>query len=187
MRRNIFLSIILILLNCTSENSNIKNSNKKSPLTSSEINILAKATKFEDIFDKTSEIQLSTGSDHAISLITDIEIDTKGNYIIADGWQSKAVFIFNSKGDFIKELGQQGQGPGEYSTPESIDINSTGDIFVVDYSHKRINIYDSAYNFKNFLHCEPSVRHFIHLNQQDEIYMYNGALRPFRSNDFDTI
>ena len=182
MRKIIALSFMSILLCCSHERSNMQ-----SPLSSSEIALLSKADKFDSIFKKISEIQLSTGANHAISNITDMEIDAGGNYLIADGWQSGAVFIFSHAGEFIKELGKQGQGPGEYLTPVSIDIDSNGDIYVCDYLNNRICVYDSEFQFKRFIKVEGRVRHYIHAIDNGELYMYGGAKLPVGANDFDTI
>jgi hypothetical protein len=56
-----------------------------SPLSSSEIKKLSSAERIEDVFEIVSEIQLSTSEDCAIAYITDMAIDSNGNYVIADG------------------------------------------------------------------------------------------------------
>jgi hypothetical protein len=137
---------------------------------------MSSAKKFDDIFKRVSEVQLATNSDCLISLITDIAIDKNGNFIIADGWQSKAVFIFGPDGSFIRELGRQGQGPGEYTTPVSLDIGCNGDIYVVDYLNNRINVYDENFDFKQTIVIQQSrIKHFIRLNKHDEFFLYSGA------------
>jgi len=182
MHQRIQLLTLLIFLSCTTEVPNTQ-----SPLSAAEIKKLAAAKSIDDIFEKASEVQLSTGADHAISLITDMKIDRSGNYIIADGWQSKAVFIFGPDGQFVKELGRQGQGPGEYSTPVSLALNRTGDLFVVDYLNNRINIYGADYFFKRSVIPKSRIKHFIHINHLDELFLYSGALHPFKKDIYDTI
>lgn len=183
MKNKLFiLATLLILINCFSKKTPIN-----SPLSSFEIEKLFSAKKIENIFIKNSEIQLSTNSDCAIALITDMEIDAKGNYIIADGWRRRAVFIFAPDGKFIKELGRRGQGPGEYSTPISVAISSKNEIWVADYQNCRINIYDKNFNLKQSIICRPRIYQFIHLNNQDEIYFYSGTINPFHPYVFDSI
>ncbi len=182
MRNFVFLISLCFLINCASEKSSVN-----SPLSPSEIKKLSAAKRIEDIFEKALEIQLSTSPDSAIKLITDMEIASKGNFIIADGWQRKGVFIFAADGQFVKELGKQGQGPGEYSTPVSVSINSKHEIYVADYLSNRINIYNENLIFKKFIICKPRIHHFIHLNSQDEIFIYTGTINPFRPVIFDTI
>lgn len=182
MRKLVLLISVCFLINCASEKSLVN-----SPLSQSEIKRLSAAKSFEDIFEKASEIQLSTSPDSAIKLITDMEIDSKGNFIIADGWQRREVLIFAPDGQFVKELGKQGQGPGEYSNPVSVSISSKREIYVADYLGNRINIYDENLTFKKSIICKPRIYHFIHLNSRDEIFMYSGGINPFRPVIFDTI
>jgi hypothetical protein len=182
MRKFVLLISLCFLINCASEKSPVN-----SPLSPSEIKRLSAAKSFEDIFEKASEIQFSTSPDSAIKLITDMEIDSKGNFIVADGWQRRGVFIFAPDGQFIKELGKQGQGPGEYSTPVSVSISSKHEIYVADYLGNRINIYDENLTFKKSVICRPRIHEFIHLNSQDEIFIYSGTINPFRPVIFDTV
>lgn len=182
MRRFALLMSLILFASCASEKTSVD-----SPLTPSEIQKLQDANTIEDIFNKESEIQLATSAECAIALITDIEVDAKGNYIVADGWQQRAVFIFGPDGKFLKELGKQGQGPGEYSTPVSIDISSKQEILVADYLANRILVYDENFNFTRSLICKPRIYHFIHLNSRDEVFIYSGAVNPFRKESYNTI
>ena len=177
----VFISLV-IFMSCISEKAPVD-----SPLTPSEIQLLQDANTIEDVFDTESEVQLATSEECAIALITDMEVDAKNNYIVADGWQRKGVFIFGPDGKFLKELGKQGQGPGEYSTPVSMDINSKKEILVADYLANKIHVFDENYDFIHSLICKPRIYHFIHLNSRDEIFMYSGAVNPFRKESYNTI
>ena len=182
MRKLIIFMALIIFTCCASEKIPTD-----SPLNSSEIQKLQNAKQIEDIFDTESEIQLATSAESAIALITDMKVDAKGNYIVADGWQRKAVFIFGPDGKFLKELGKQGQGPGEYSTPVSVDINSKQEILVADYLANRILVYDDNFNFMRSIICRRKTYHFIHLNSRDEIFIYSGSVNPFRRESYNTI
>lgn len=182
MRKLILFVCLLVLANCASEKHSIE-----SPLSTAEIKKLQAAKEVEDIFEIESEIQLSTDTESAIALITDMEVDAKRNYIIADGWQARAVYVFSPEGRFIKKLGKKGQGPGEYQTPVSVDISRNNAVWIADYMGNRINVYDENFKFIKAVICKPRVRHFIHINIRDEIFMYSGAANPFRPDIFDTI
>ena len=182
MRKFVLFMSLIILASCASEKTPLD-----SPLTSSEIQKLQKAKQVEDIFDTESEIQLAKSEECAIALITDMEIDAKGNYIVADGWQRRKVLIFGPDGKFLKELGKQGQGPGEYLTPVSIDINSKQEILVADHLANTIHFYDEDYNFIRSIVCKPYVYHFIHVNSRDQIFMYSGPIFLFRKGSYNTI
>ncbi len=159
----------------------------ESSFSSTQRRNLEAAKKIEDIFKIETQTQLATSPDFAIADITDMEVDSEGNYIVADGWLRKAIFIFASDGRFLKQLGRQGQGPGEYQTPVSVDISSKREIWVGDYLGNRINVYDENFEFKRSIVGKGKIFHFIHINSQDEIYMYSGSVNPFRPAVYDTI
>ena len=58
----------------------------------------------------------------------DIAVDWKGNVYILDS-RAKNIKKFNSTGKFIKVIGREGQGPGEFSSPYRLACS--GDRFVV--------------------------------------------------------
>jgi hypothetical protein len=147
----------------------------------------ASAKSIEDIFRIISETELQTTPDCPIAYITDMEIDTKGNFIVADGWQSIGVYVFGPDGQFIRELGRKGQGPGEYANPVSVEISTEGDIWVADYGNNRISIYSKDLIFKDQIICKPRILHFLHLNSRNEIYMYRSQANPLKPNTEDTI
>jgi len=182
MRKLVLFMSLIIFASCASEKVP-----PNSPLTPSEIQKLRDAKHVEDIFSKESEIQLATSEECDIALITDMEIDAKGNYIVADGWQRRKVLIFGPDGKFLKELGKQGQGRGEYLTPVSIDINSKNEILVADHLANTIHFYDEDYNFIRSIICEPYIYHFIHVNSRDQIFMYSGPIFLFRKGTYNTI
>jgi len=145
------------------------------------------AKSIDDIFRIISETELQTTADCPIAYITDMEIDTKGNFIVADGWQSIGVYVFGPDGQFIQELGRKGQGPGEYANPVSVEISTEGDIWVADYGNNRISIYSKDLGFKNQIICRPRILHFLHLNSRNEIYMYRSQANPLKPDTSDTI
>ena len=126
----------------------------------------------DDLFIKEAEIRLETTAGSYLGLITDMEVDSKDNFLVADGWQRRQIFIFDSNGKYLGGLGARGQGPGEYQTPVSLAISRRGEIWVLDYLQSRIGIWDRDYRFLRFLICKPRLNHYIHLNGNDEIFLY---------------
>ncbi len=148
---------------------------------------LSSAKSFENVFQKISETQLLTTEDSPIAHISDMEIDREGRFIIADGWQSRAVYVFGPDGRFIKELGRKGQGPGEYLNPVSIEIGKKEEIWVSDYGNNRVNIYSKELSFKSQISFTSRVLHYLHLNSRNEIYMYRSTANPLKPDTSDTI
>jgi hypothetical protein len=132
------------------------------------------AKSVDDLFVKEAEIRLEATPESSLDLITDMEIDSKNHFLVTDGWQRRQIFIFDSKGKYLGGLGTRGQGPGEYQTPVSLAINSRGEIWVLDYLQSRIEIWDRDYRFLRVLTCKSRVNPYIHLNGNNEIFLYSS-------------
>jgi len=158
-----------------------------SPLSKSEVQAISSAKSVAEIFDGPREVQLETNAGCAIANITDLDVDAKGNFIIADGWRLHQVFTFSSDGRFIKILGRIGQGPGEYSTPVGVAVNSEGAILVSDYLRNQIIIFDRDYQYQRSLPGKPRIQYFVHVNTKGEIYTYSGTVGPGRREVFNTV
>lgn len=156
-------------------------------MSESEVKILSSAEEIEDIFVKVSETQLELTAESAIAVISDIVKDSKGNFVIADGWRLNNVLIFSPDGYFLQKLGQQGQGPGEYTTPEKVAVTSEGEILVSDYLRRRIIFYDRDYRYEREILVKSRMYRSVHVNSKREIYMYEGMVGPMVHDVFDTI
>jgi len=177
------LAIVLLFSWSCSHGDKIMNS----PLSEFEVKALSSAEKMEDIFLKIFETQLELTEESAIAVISDMVMDSKRNFIIADGWRLNSVWIFSPEGHFIKKLGQQGQGPGEYATPEKLAVNAEGDILVTDYMRRRIIFYDRDYRYEREILVKERMYRSAHVNCKNEIYMYEGMVGPTVHDVFDTI
>jgi hypothetical protein len=62
--------------------------------------------------------------------------------ILVGDQQTPAVRQFAADGSHVRDIGGEGEGPGEYQRPEQIAIAPDGRIFVVD-GGRRINVYDT--------------------------------------------
>lgn len=106
------------------------------------------------------------------SLIGDISaIYIKGNNIyVLDSRISKSLFVFDLEGNFIRKIGQTGNGPGEYIRPSCFTINKNdSSIYIVDNSQKKIIKYSSSGNFIKDIQCENNVVSIV--CQDNNIYL----------------
>ncbi|MFC1725170.1 6-bladed beta-propeller [candidate division KSB1 bacterium] len=79
--------------------------------------------------------------------ISDINIDGKGNIYVVD-WSEREVRVFDKDGNFVKTIGRSGQGPGEFSEPSRIFINSENIIYVFDSQNGlRVTRFSSGYEY----------------------------------------
>ena len=60
------------------------------------------------------------------------------------------VLVFDLKRNFIIQIGNTGSGEGQFNNPCGITVNEyNGDIYVCDFSNKRIQIFSENYLFKS--------------------------------------
>jgi len=110
--------------------------------------------KFQKYLDSMSQLDTSMGDTILFEAKEDCYFSpinktvnrlSNGNYVICEGYPSKFVAIFSNKGKFIKKLGATGNGPGEYTNPEFVDIKNDT-IYCMD-SGKKIIRYSPEHGF----------------------------------------
>lgn len=81
---------------------------------------------------------------------TDVVIAPNGDIFVTDSHRNGAnnrVVKFAQDGTFVKEWGGKGSGPGEFSEPHTIAMDSRGRLFVGDRENNRIQIFDQDGRF----------------------------------------
>jgi DNA-binding beta-propeller fold protein YncE len=76
---------------------------------------------------------------------SDVVVAPNGDIYVADGHGEKTndrIVKLDKDGRFITAWGKHGSGPGEFDTPHSIALDSTGRVFVADRANNRIQIFD---------------------------------------------
>ena len=113
---------------------------------------------------------------------TDMAIATNGDIFVSDGYGNARIVHFNSKGEFINEWGNLGHGPGEFSTPHAIAIDSKGRIYVADRNNVRIQVFDVKGKFleewRNLI-----VPWGFHVTKDDDIWVCGSSPMQWRKED----
>ena len=77
---------------------------------------------------------------YAFGRPSDVAVDAAGRIYVLDG-QTSSVQVFGADGEFIRPLSREGQGPGEFQRPRSIE--AVGDVIVVvDPGNARLSHFD---------------------------------------------
>ncbi len=63
------------------------------------------------------------------------------NHVYVVETQTPAVRAYDYEGVFIRTYGGEGQGPGEYTRPDTVAVDGAGRVFVLDIRLRRINVY----------------------------------------------
>jgi sugar lactone lactonase YvrE len=73
---------------------------------------------------------------------TDVTWDPEGNIYIADGYINSRVAKYDKNGQWVKQWGSRGSGPGQFNTVHSIASDAKGSIYVADRTNRRIQVFD---------------------------------------------
>ena len=94
---------------------------------------------------------------------TDVTWDTQGNIFISDGYINSRVAKFDKNGDWVKQWGAPGSGPGEFNTPHSIASDAKGNIYVADRGNRRIQVFDPDGTFLRQITIDVPVPSGVHM------------------------
>jgi len=81
---------------------------------------------------------------------SDIVVAPNGDIFVGDGHggdTNARIVKFSKDGKFIKEWGKKGTGPGEFSYPHGLAMDSAGRLFVADRENNRIQIFNQDGKF----------------------------------------
>ncbi len=76
----------------------------------------------------------------------DIAFDGQGNLWVTDTGH-KRIQVYSPRGEFVRTIGSEGNGPGQFNEPVGISIASDGTVFVADMYNQRVVMLDSAGTF----------------------------------------
>ncbi|GAF75344.1 unnamed protein product, partial [marine sediment metagenome] len=100
----------------------------------------------------------------------DIVLDATGNMYILDTG-NKRIQKLNPEGKFIKTIGRQGQGPGEFQSPHSLDIDKADNLYVHDPRAMRIQVLTSDGKMKRLIKFTKFSEGQIRLTRSELIVM----------------
>ncbi|MCK5841779.1 MAG: 6-bladed beta-propeller [Candidatus Sabulitectum sp.] len=71
---------------------------------------------------------------------------TRGEILVLDG-SKKQISVFSPDGEFLRTIGRQGSGPGEFLRPMAMALLGNGQIAVSDPWGGKITLFDSSYAY----------------------------------------
>ncbi|WP_020404641.1 6-bladed beta-propeller [Gracilimonas tropica] len=136
--RSLILILILISTGCDSQTSE-----KKLPLHVQELENLQIFTPNQGLkpnIELTRQSIYKGGDKLIIGSLLNFEVDNNGNVYLAD-WEQKQIHVFNGEGDYLKSLGNEGVGPGEFQTFSEMNISGDS-LHVFDRMQFKINTFE---------------------------------------------
>jgi hypothetical protein len=83
-----------------------------------------------------------TGPD-MFGAITDFEVDRYGRFWLFEG-QAQELRVFAADGRFVRAVGRQGEGPGEFNRVIGMDWGADGNLWIADPSNNRLSVVDTT-------------------------------------------
>jgi DNA-binding beta-propeller fold protein YncE len=75
-------------------------------------------------------------------LLEHLEVDSKTDMLfMVDGALNPRVQAFDTEGNFTASIGTNGTGDGQFSKPEHVNIDSSGNVYVVDRGNERMQVF----------------------------------------------
>lgn len=87
---------------------------------------------------RSGKHDLTTAGD--FSMPTNVAVDSEGNVYVSDTFNDR-VEIFDADGDFIREFGKAGDGPGYFARPKGIAVDGDGHVWVADAVQDRVQVF----------------------------------------------
>src|SRR5712691_505639 len=91
---------------------------------------------------------MQTGTSHTLlNLPADIGVDpANGEVYIADGYGNHRVVVFDKNGNYLRQMGSVGSGPGQFTVgdgghPHCVVLGRDGYVYACDRGQDRINVY----------------------------------------------
>jgi hypothetical protein len=91
---------------------------------------------------------MATGTSHTLlNLPADINVDpSNGEIYIADGYGNHRVVVFDKNGNYLRQMGSVGSGPGQFTAgdgghPHCVNLGKDGLVYACDRGQDRINVY----------------------------------------------
>lgn len=92
---------------------------------------------YHQLFDTAFIVQLETSDSCLIGSISKMSLFNDTVYVLD---KKQSLFMFAPNGKFIREIGNRGQGPGEYAEP--MDYFVDDNIYILDNIQKKISVYN---------------------------------------------
>ncbi len=113
---------------------------------------------------------------------TDMAVTPAGDVFVSDGYGNQRVVHFDKDGKFVNEWGELGHGPGQFSIPHAIALDSKGRLYVADRNNVRIQVFDQKGKFleewRNLI-----VPWGFHMTAKDELWVCGSSPMQWRKED----
>lgn len=120
----------------------------------------------------------STDENILFYMPTTMAFDMQGNIYVLDAGNHR-IQKFDADGNYIATIGNQGEGPGEFQHPQSIDVSPDGMLVVSESVNRRIQILDSEGQEQKTVKMVHESVGLVRLFGEDRLLMGGSGLFSF--------
>ena len=112
-------------------------------------------------YQGTSKTRLNDPADVAVDPERDPITHQRGNVYIADGYGNHRIVVFDAKGNYVRQWGSVGDGPGEFGAPDGghphcVVLGTDGLVYTCDRNNSRIEVFDKLGNLQRIIPIDTS-------------------------------
>jgi len=100
------------------------------------------------VYGKDGRLVLELGRNGELKDPGAVVVDSARNKVYVTNTKLHDVSVFDTKGGFIKNIGERGKEPGYFNFPTQLAIDGSGNIYVVDAGNFRIQVIDPDGKYK---------------------------------------
>ena len=112
---------------------------------------------FEEIF----RVGVLEGEDwEMFAHVASVAFDASGNLYVIDGLyygMDTRVVVLDPSGNFVREFGSMGEGPGEFNMPTGVAVMRDGTTVVEDLKHRAYQLFDANGEFLRMVRMRGSI------------------------------
>lgn len=126
---------------------------------------------FAKVFAEHDTLTRANPDSSPLGAILGLQVDPQRNMLVLD-FDQRDVKKFDWRGRLLQVLGQNGRGPGQFTLPIDLCLDSQGRVYVTDLKGSRTNTFDPEGNLlHSFMMFEGYSPRKIKVNSNGEIYI----------------
>ncbi|MFC1564225.1 NHL repeat-containing protein [candidate division KSB1 bacterium] len=114
---------------------------------------------------------------------SDIVVGESGEIYVLDSGNHR-IQKYGSNGEYIRTIGNEGQGPAEYKYPFSLDINTNEELYIADQGNSRIQVIGRDGRNRKTVHITDGLGSIRILNSGNWLLGGGGGLAGMVSGSF---
>ena len=118
---------------------------------------------------------------YCFNWVSDVATDSEGNIYVCDS-RDQRVQLYTKKGKYIRTIGRQGEGPGEFLRPKCIAVDSMGNLYVRSDLNFRITRFGADGEYVSSFQYPNSVGSCIEISKENNVLL---DLRRMSSDEND--